>query len=73
LEETYKFLNITQEIIKIRAAQGIDQINIGDEILQDYGSDDDIFVLGSENIEETKEKPKVQQKMTKYFSVNSEK
>ena len=56
---------------------GLDQMNIGDEILEDYDSDDDIYVLEpvpeSENLERTKEKPKVQRKMTNYFRVNSKK
>ena len=62
-----------EKVLKI--IHGIDQMNIGDEILKDYDSDDDIYVLEPvpepENSEPKSKKPKVQQKMTKYFSVNS--
>ena len=50
-----------EKVLKI--IHWIDEMNIDDEILQDYDSDDDIFVL----------EPKAQQTMTKYFSVNSAK
>ena len=64
-----------EKVLKI--IHWIDEMDIDDEILQDYDSDDDIFVLEPvpqlENSEQWKEKPKAQQTMTKYFSVNSAK
>ena len=62
-----------EKVLKI--IHGIDEMNIGDEILKNYDSDDDIYVLEPvpepANSEPKSKKSKVQQKMTKYFSVNS--
>ena len=53
------------------------QMIIADEILEDYDSYDDLYVLEPvpepESLEKKKEKPKIQRKMTNYFRFNSKK